>query len=165
MLDRVFVLVSSPVSLLLTGLLQLFLRFGICEAETEFDSINLIGDVVKVIDDLLSNVAAFKSNIVSRYVGHVVGDVVRDIPSKANLLADPRIRFAADLSRDSMVGFEMVSEILDLVSRFVLLVKRTSAQPHSTLLEPRCSRCSLMIGLRDPSSASCGTSAEESELL
>lgn len=50
-LDRVFVLVRSPVPFLLTGLLQLLLRFGVCEAETELDTINLIGDIVEVSDD------------------------------------------------------------------------------------------------------------------
>jgi hypothetical protein len=51
MLDRVFVFVGSPISLLLTGLLQLLLCFGICEAQTEFDTINLVGDIVEVSDD------------------------------------------------------------------------------------------------------------------
>ena len=51
MLDRVLVLVRSPIALLLTGLLQLLLCFCVCEAETELDSINLVGDIVEVSDD------------------------------------------------------------------------------------------------------------------
>jgi hypothetical protein len=66
MLDRVFVLMSSPVSLLLTRLFQLLLRFGIGEAEAELDAINLVGKIVEILDDLLRNIAILKSTEVSR---------------------------------------------------------------------------------------------------
>lgn len=71
MLDRVFILMSSPVSLLLTCLLQLLLCFGVCEAETKLDAIDLIGDIVEVSDDLLGNITTLKSSGLSRKRHHV----------------------------------------------------------------------------------------------
>jgi hypothetical protein len=65
MLDRVFVLMSSPVSLLLACLFQLLLRFGIGEAEAELDAINLVGKIVEILDDLLGNITILKSVEVS----------------------------------------------------------------------------------------------------
>jgi hypothetical protein len=65
MLDRVFVLMSSPVSLLLTRLFQLLLRFGIGEAEAELDAINLVGKIVEILDDLLGNITILESVEVS----------------------------------------------------------------------------------------------------
>ncbi len=65
MLHRVLVLMGSPVSLLLTGLLQLLLCLGVGKAETELDAINLVGDIVKVVDHLLGNVAILETERVS----------------------------------------------------------------------------------------------------
>lgn len=56
---------GPPVSLLLARLLQLLLRLGICEAEAELDAIDLIGNVVKIFDDLLGNVAIFEPGAIS----------------------------------------------------------------------------------------------------
>jgi len=56
---------GSPVAFFLASLFQLLLCFGICEAETELDTIDFVGDVVEVIDDLFSNIAILESGGVS----------------------------------------------------------------------------------------------------
>ncbi len=61
MLDRVFILMGSPVSLFLARLFQLLLRLGICKSQTELDAVDLVGHIVKIFDDLLGDVAALKS--------------------------------------------------------------------------------------------------------
>jgi hypothetical protein len=107
-LNRVLVLMSTPVSLLLAGLLQLLLCFGICKTETEFDPINIVRNVVEVFDDLLGNVAILESGEVSR-TGAANND---DLPSEAHLLANSCIGLTTNLGRDGMVWLEVIREIL-----------------------------------------------------
>ena len=127
MLDGVFVLMSSPISLLLTGLFQLLLCFGVCKAQAELDTIDFVVDIVEILDDLLGDITTLKSSGVSIAILFWLFN----LPSKANLLADARIRLAADLGRNSMVRLEMVGEILQIVSGVILPSLRSIPQPHS----------------------------------
>lgn len=64
MLDRVSVLMGPPIALFLARLLQLFLSFGVREAQAKFDAINLVGNIMEILDDLLGSFTILKSGCV-----------------------------------------------------------------------------------------------------
>ena len=57
MLDRVAVLLTSPVASFLALFFQLLLSFGVCETEAELDAIMLVEHAVVLSDDTFGNLA------------------------------------------------------------------------------------------------------------
>ena len=58
MLDRIAVLLASPVATFLALLLQLLLSFGVSETEAELDAIMLVEHAVVLSDDTLGDLTS-----------------------------------------------------------------------------------------------------------
>ena len=112
-LNRVVVFAATPGATFLALLLELLLSLGVGEAKEEFDAIGFDREVVVFFDDLLSDLAGFKTVMIS---GEGASRGWKTVPGKADFLADTRWDVAADLGRDSFPWKEVLIEILDLVS-------------------------------------------------
>jgi hypothetical protein len=60
-LDRVAVFAATPGPTFLTLLFELFLRFGIGEAEVQLDATVVVGSIVEVLDYALCNFAGVET--------------------------------------------------------------------------------------------------------
>jgi hypothetical protein len=94
-LDRVFVLVSSPIALLLARLLQLLLCFGVGKAEAKLDTVAFVGNAVEFLDDLFRNITVLKSDACQQKQKLSLGFI--GSPSKSDFLANARVGLATDL--------------------------------------------------------------------
>jgi hypothetical protein len=60
-LDRIAVFAATPRPTFLTLLFELFLRFGIGEAEVQLDATVVVGNTVEVLDYALCEFAGFET--------------------------------------------------------------------------------------------------------